>query len=80
MKTHGLEVFRDGTVKRNGRPARSYISNAGYLRVGLHLVHRLVAEAFHGPCPLGYEVDHVNGDKLDNRAVNLEYVTRCEHS
>lgn len=41
--------------------------------------HRLVAEAFHGPCPEGLEVDHVNGVKTDNRASNLEYVTHEEN-
>ncbi len=43
------------------------------------LVHRLVAEAFLGPCPAGYEVNHKNSNKADNRAANLEYVTRSEN-
>jgi hypothetical protein len=60
---------------------------AGYLVSALwagnrqhsRLVHRLVAAAFHGPCPDGYEVNHKNLDKADNRASNLEYVTRSEN-
>jgi hypothetical protein len=43
------------------------------------LVHRLVAEAFIGPCPIGHEVNHRNLDKADNSAANLEYVTRSEN-
>ena len=39
------------------------------------LIHRLVAETFRGPCPSGYEVHHKNGNKQDNRLVNLEYTT-----
>lgn len=39
-------------------------------------VHRLVAEAFIGPCPEGLEVCHQNGVRGDNRAVNLRYDTR----
>lgn len=39
------------------------------------LVHRLVALTFIGPCPLGYQCNHKNGVKHDNRPENLEYVT-----
>lgn len=56
----------------------------GYLSVALvaegavfrRYIHRLVAAAFIGPCPDRHEVNHLNGNKTDNRAGNLEYVTR----
>lgn len=59
----------------------------GYVRISLrnngqthHLaVHRLVMAAFVGQCPHGYEVNHKNGNKADNRLVNLEYVTPSEN-
>lgn len=38
-------------------------------------IHKLVALAFIGPRPDDMEIDHVNGDFLDNRASNLEYVS-----
>lgn len=58
----------------------------GYLRVALSVdgrittkkVHRLVAEAFcSGDDRL--EVNHINGDKSDNRSCNLEFCTRSEN-
>lgn len=39
------------------------------------LVHRLVAFAFV-PATGGFEVNHLNLNKADNRAVNLEWTTR----
>lgn len=40
--------------------------------------HEIVALAFHGPRPEGYYIDHINKDKSDCSADNLEYVTRSE--
>jgi hypothetical protein len=43
-------------------------------------VHQLVLETFIGPCPSGMECRHLNGDKTDNRLVNLCWGTRLENS
>jgi len=70
----------------SGREVRPYVDRQGYCRVGLHLVsgrgqtvmaHRLVAAAFLGPCPDGFEVAHKDHDRANNRADNLEYLTHA---
>lgn len=43
------------------------------------LVHRLVLEAFVGPCPEGCECNHKDGDPKNNHLENLEWVTALEN-
>jgi hypothetical protein len=42
-------------------------------------IHRLVLEAFVGPCPPGMECLHVDGDRENNRVSNLRWGTRREN-
>lgn len=43
------------------------------------LLHRMVLEAFVGPCPEGMECLHENDNPQDNRLVNLRWGTRSEN-
>jgi len=74
-------------ISRPGRELTLQLSKAGYFRVELwhdgfgrkRLIHRLVAAAFV-PNPEGKpQVNHKDGDKLNNRAENLEWVTQSEN-
>lgn len=54
--------------------------NGNFIGQRKESVHRLVAEVFV-PNPNNHpEVDHINGIKDDNRAVNLRWVTRFDNS
>lgn len=46
---------------------------------GTHYVHDLVANAFIGEKPTGYEVNHIDSNRLNNHADNLEYMTHAEN-
>lgn len=71
-----------------GRVLSQGTDDGGYRQVILHFggckrktikVHRIVAEAFLGPRAEGQTVDHIDCDKENNHAVNLEYVTSIEN-
>lgn len=56
------------------------VQRCGWKRTSIAL-HQLVALAWIGPKPQWfYQVNHKNGQKRDNRAVNLEWVTPQENT
>lgn len=44
-----------------------------------HKVHRVVWMIHNGEIPDGYEIDHINHDKLDNRIENLRCVPKIDN-
>lgn len=89
------EVSNLGRIRRARKTNNTYVGRirwptlyrGGYAKVNLsrdgkreaRRIHRLVAEAFLGPCPAGHEVNHKNGDKDDNRAVNLQWASHSDN-
>ncbi|NCC17005.1 MAG: HNH endonuclease [Clostridia bacterium] len=77
-------VYNDGRVYSliSNKFLKFDYSNSGYARLKLNgksvRVHRLVMELFKGPSDLS--VDHINGNKHDNRLCNLQYVTAEENA
>lgn len=71
---------------KTGRNRKQNENSAGYLRVQLGakgkklFVHRLVAEAFVEGYFDGAVVNHKDLDKHNNKASNLEWVSRSENS
>lgn len=42
-------------------------------------IHRLVAAAFLPAPEPGLEIDHINGDKFDNRSANLQWISSSKN-
>lgn len=85
------EVYADGRIYsyKTKRFLKTETDKGGYQLVCLvdnegkrkmYLLHRVVWESVTGePIPEGYEVNHINEIKTDNRFCNLNLLTRKEN-
>ena len=79
-------VLRRKRLGRRNRPLDqvwtfgSPNASTGYMNIGAHVVHRIVATAFHGEPPsVAHVVDHIDTNRRNNRADNLRWITRLEN-
>lgn len=77
----------NGTISNRSKELKTYINNSGYVCIKLtkgginkhRLIHRLVAETFIPNPDDKREVNHIDGNKLNNNVCNLEWVTSSEN-
>ncbi len=84
----GFTVSDRGRIRGKWRILNPKPSLDGYITVASYLgdgkfkrvyVHRLILEAFVGPCPPGQECRHLDGNPSNNRLSNLAWGTHDEN-
>ena len=82
-RIHSLFQYKDGREKWTDR---AFVLNNGYPCVFMgsiknkrkrvnHYVHNVIALCYLGEKPQGYQTDHINSIRTDNRLENLQYIT-----
>lgn len=75
--------FRTRPLPSSAPGGYGTITRKGYRRIGVggkqRLEHVLVWEQFNGPVPVGFQVHHRDGQKLNNELSNLELVDALTH-
>lgn len=67
----------DGYVRDHGYSVITQNNKGKQFAIGYH---RAVYQLVWGPIPKGYEIDHIDRNKLNNHPLNLRVVTRSQNN
>ncbi len=76
-------ITEDGKVFRDGKEIFGWITKKGYKMISIfrekQYIHRLVSKLYIDNPENKPQVNHIDGNKLNNNVVNLEWVTNQEN-
>jgi hypothetical protein len=83
LDEHGRLIRKSNTGLARAGTSSSAKDRDGYLVVGIdkkqYRTHRMVWMYQNGAIPYGYDIDHINRVKDDNRIENLRCITHSEN-
>lgn len=81
LRSYKIDRWAGGRLRSTNNVVRGYVTVKLSLnaQVSTLLLHRLVAQVFVPNPHNKPEVNHLNGIKTDNRAANMQWVTRQEN-
>ena len=87
MKTDYTIDINGQVFRKNGKPMKNRFTTNDYMQACLRInkkyyyayVHRLVYESFIGNIPSDKEINHIDGNKINNALNNLELVSGDEN-
>lgn len=86
---NGYKVDKEGNIyNKNGSLKKLSLNPKGYLfsnfyynsKLNCHLAHTVIWRAWNGEIPKGYEVDHEDNDRLNNKLSNLQLLTKSQNN
>ena len=78
-KPHTIEVSNEGHIKVDGKPYDLSKCHGRYKQVHNLYVHRMVAELFIENPENKWYVDHIDGNRYNNKVTNLRWATPSEN-